>query len=660
MKRLLFSLVCTALCAFSVRAVSIYQYISATSGAPTSSSTRLSSATNLTAVGTTATTPCASGFSGISGFNTTFSITGPRIEFTLTAATGDVVSATQITAGLRRSTTGPDSCKFAYSTDGGTTWTISPQTYVPLNAGCATSIFGTSIAAWNFCATGSSIIFRIIPFNASGAGGTIQIWGLDVQGVVVSSTTPGPAVAASGPTTFCTGSNVVLSATPTGAGHTYQWYDGATLLTGRTGPNYTATTSGNYSVVMTGPVFCNYTSTPIAVTVLPPPTAPTISPSGSISICSFDSVVLSGPAGFTYQWRNGATNITGATNQTYTARTTGNYRLVIFNSSGCPATSTNSANITVRAAASSVVNASGSLSFCSGGNVTLSSAATGTGLTYQWYDGSTAMAGETASSYTATTSGTYSVRITTASGCTTVTNGQVVTEISTPVITASSATTFCLGGSTRLSVGIVTGATGITYQWKKDTVNIPGATGNSFIATSTGNYMIEVRVGSICTTRSNTIRVVAFPIPNPIVTFNGTRVSTQSGFVTYQWYLNTVTIPGATSTTTRVTSNGSYRVYVTDTNGCGKLSPELAVNTLSVNTLSGQDISIFPNPATSTIRITAPEMVRVVITNVQGKKELTSDSSGDIDISTLPIGLHIITILDEAGNRLLTEKLIKE
>lgn len=62
------------------------------------------------------------------------------------------------------------------------------------------------------------------------------------------------------------------------------------------------------------------------------------------------------------------------------------------------------------------ITAAGPTSFCAGGSVVLN-ATTGVGLSYQWKKGAVILAGETGSSYTATTAGSYKVDITNANGC---------------------------------------------------------------------------------------------------------------------------------------------------------------------------------------------------------------------------------------------------
>ncbi len=83
---------------------------------------------------------------------------------------------------------------------------------------------------------------------------------------------------------------------------------------------------------------------------------------------------------------------------------------------------------------SSSISASGPTTFCDGGSVGLY-VYSGTGNLLQWYADGTPLAGETSSTYLATSSGTYTVVATNTSGCTGTSNQVVVTENPNPVVT---------------------------------------------------------------------------------------------------------------------------------------------------------------------------------------------------------------------------------
>jgi hypothetical protein len=74
-------------------------------------------------------------------------------------------------------------------------------------------------------------------------------------------------ITAGGPTTFCEGDSVILSAN-TGFGLSYQWYKGNAAITNATLNNYTATEPGKYKCIVTKNITgCSSTSQKIQVTV---------------------------------------------------------------------------------------------------------------------------------------------------------------------------------------------------------------------------------------------------------------------------------------------------------------------------------------------------------------------------------------------------------
>ena len=145
---------------------------------------------------------------------------------------------------------------------------------------------------------------------------------------LTTSSVPAAIATAASALSFCQGGSVVLSAN---AGSAYVWSRDGIAISGATNQNYTATVSGSYTTrVTTGS--CTSTSAPLVVTVNALPVA-TVTASGPTSICSGGNVVLSASAGSTWQWSNGATT------QSITVTTAGNYSVTVNNASGCSASS---------------------------------------------------------------------------------------------------------------------------------------------------------------------------------------------------------------------------------------------------------------------------------------------------------------------------------
>ncbi len=149
------------------------------------------------------------------------------------------------------------------------------------------------------------------------------------EGVVVAVITP------SGPTSFCSPGTVTLQAT-TGAGYTYQWLRNGGNIGGATSANYTTNKSGNYQVKVSVAGGCTLTSSITAVNVIAAPKA-TITAPGGTDLCGLPSLLLKtgNGAGYTFQWIKNGANIAGATSNTYTVTTIGNYKVKVTNASGC-------------------------------------------------------------------------------------------------------------------------------------------------------------------------------------------------------------------------------------------------------------------------------------------------------------------------------------
>jgi hypothetical protein len=208
---------------------------------------------------------------------------------------------------------------------------------------------------------------------------------------------PAATITASGPTTFCSGGDVVLTASA-GTGNTYKWSNGATTNA------VTANASGSYTVTVTSSASCSAVSGATAVTVNALPVA-TITASGATTFCAGGSVTLTAKAGkgFKFLWS------TGVTTSAITVTTSGGYIYTVTNSTtGCSKASA-AKKITVNAlpAASITVKAN---KVCTGGTAILT-ASTATGDTYVWSTGKTTKAD------TVSAAGAYNVTITNTKAC---------------------------------------------------------------------------------------------------------------------------------------------------------------------------------------------------------------------------------------------------
>lgn len=147
-----------------------------------------------------------------------------------------------------------------------------------------------------------------------------------------------------------------------------------------------------------------------------------------------------------------------------------------------------------------VAYADGSNSFCSGDSALIST--TDFFNAYQWNNGATTP------SITVKDSGTYRVTVTSAAGCTAVSNLVVIVvdPVEIPIITASSDTTFCDGSSVTLAASL-----SASYHWSS------GDTTQSIVVNKSGVYTVTTQ--GLCaqfTSLPKTIEALDNPPPTTV------------------------------------------------------------------------------------------------------------------------------------------------
>ncbi len=277
--------------------------------------------------------------------------------------------------------------------------------------------------------------------------------------------------------------NVVSSASaPFVQGNGYNWSidgggaidysQGSSSIGFHPGPN-----GSNLSVTVTNGT-CSRTSSKF-VSALPVPATPTITSSGPATFCQGGGITLTSSPASLYQWSSGETT------RSIFVTTAGSFSVTTSNANGCSATSAPFLT-SVNPLPSATITASGPVTFCQGGSVTLSAPA---GMSsYSWSNGATTP------SISVATSGSYSVTVTNANGCSATSAATTVTVNAPPAasITAGGPTNFCAGGSVTLSAT----AGMSSYSWSN------GATTQSINVSTSGNYSVTVTNASGCSATS--------------------------------------------------------------------------------------------------------------------------------------------------------------
>ena len=126
---------------------------------------------------------------------------------------------------------------------------------------------------------------------------------------MVLTINPVPVVSIGGNNFFCTGGSTVLSANVSAGGPatSWSWSIGGSPISGANSATYSASVAGDYTVTVSNSFGCSSTSSILTVSENTPPTAPTISPAGPLSICNGSSVVLTSSYASGNTWSSGAT-----------------------------------------------------------------------------------------------------------------------------------------------------------------------------------------------------------------------------------------------------------------------------------------------------------------------------------------------------------------
>lgn len=202
------------------------------------------------------------------------------------------------------------------STSGSTTFCAGDSVILTANAG--SSYLWSNSAITQAITVTASGNFSVSITNTFGCSATSAITSVTVNPAGIANIT------ASGPTTFCQGDSVILTAN---TGNSYSWSTGATTQ------SITVAAGGIYTITVADINGCSSPSASATITVNPNPAIPVITSNGSTSLCLGDSVILISDAANSYLWN------TGSTDSAIIITTAGVYSVTNYNSFGCGTTS---------------------------------------------------------------------------------------------------------------------------------------------------------------------------------------------------------------------------------------------------------------------------------------------------------------------------------
>lgn len=402
--------------------------------------------------------------------------------------------------------------------------------------------------------------------------------------------------------TVCAGAPATLSVTAPGTELRYQWVRDGREIAGATASSYairsvSATDAGTYAVIVAGPCGLQ-TSSPAAIS-LSEVTAISAQPSDAV-VCSGGkatfSVAATGSA-LKFQWRRNGVEIAGATSprlEIASAKAVDAGTYDVFARGACGTVRSSAAKLTLEEP-TAIVEQPRDVLLCSAGSARLELTASGRDLVYQWLKGGKAIAGATSSSYTIPTvtgsdTGPYSAFV--SGACGSITSSPAVVALDQPPVIVQQPADAIVCPGTRKSLSVQARGTNLTYQWRRDGVDIAGATAKTYEMTASREseaWIYDVRVQSACGTVMSTPAKVVLEEGTVIVTqpaglsvCPGSRaeftVEARGKNVSYQWRKGGLPIRGARGTSytipaTAANDTGVYDVVVSGACGSVTSSP---------------------------------------------------------------------------------------
>lgn len=306
------------------------------------------------------------------------------------------------------------------------------------------------------------------------------------------------------------------------------------------------------------------------------------------------SVTATG-GGLSYQWQKGTTDISGATESTYTILTTtansvGTYRCIVTN--GIGTASSSAAQLTV-ITPPEITQPPLSQAVSLGQEVTFSIAATGMNLEYQWQKDETDLTGRKEPTLTLTNvntlnNGGYRCIVSNSAG-------SVPSEVATlsvdgPPNVKQQPGDVVVNVNQPVTLSVIAVGPGLSYQWQKGTTNIDTAAATSATfqipaasVADSGSYRCRIS-NTHGTISSNTVTltviappVVTSPVVPSAITINQGAPLNLAAIVdglmlNFQWYKDLAPLSGATASSYSVTSaqggdSGVYSCLVTNPAG---------------------------------------------------------------------------------------------
>jgi hypothetical protein len=462
----------------------------------------------------------------------------------------------------------------------------------------------------------------------------------------IQITENGSGIIGNGKIAVCGGGTAVIAVDNVPNANTYQyiWRRSSTILADK-GASITVSQAGMYTVEIDYGAVCSGSAGTLSnlITVeTGNALGVTINPPAKTTFCAGETAApleaTINNVNLFYTWYKNGVEVSSRTrgNFSYTLNTNtadfnGDYTVKVEGAGICPETTP---AITIAKTGDFTITENNALDMVilPGQTKTLAVTATAASPTYQWFRNNTAISGATTSTLNTNQNGEYYVQVTQSGSCSATANSLktiVVSPVSLELITAY-ATSYqdCQNSSIVLDVitinaiavnGTKTNVTtdlksSLSYQWKKDGVNVGGGTSSSISLTTTsenGLYTLDGVINSF-TMASNSLSVALRSNETIIITASALATCNSSDQITintptdltgdtFKWLKDGIEI-NTTDSALNTTETGKYQLVVSRV-GCPVTSNEITIIPFdeSLITLDSSLNVVFPEGSSKTV-----------------------------------------------------------
>jgi hypothetical protein len=252
-------------------------------------------------------------------------------------------------------------------------------------------------------------------------------------------------------------------------------------------------------------------------------------------------------------------------------------------------------------------------------------------------------------------SGTYTIEITDANGCTV--NADTTITTSTQIVASFVVINeTCLNDSIgEIDMTVSGGAGNYTYEWTTSLLTTEDLTN-----LSAGTYVVEITDADGCTVNADTTILAGLDI-DLTYTVTANTIESNSTVGTFEWVncIDNSIITNEIASSYTADQNGSYAIIIS-MSGCMDTTECIEIGGIGFEENTTVDFNVFPNPTLGdiTINISNASNTLVQIIDINGKliiAKQVNNTSNTFDLSNYENGIYFVKV--KTNNQLITKKI---